>query len=235
MTTSRRLLALASTVAVAGLVASTAAVPASARTTDDLCLQRGPIPVRALAAVARAGCSVVGRMVTDGRVSVMVPPAGTSVAGDGVGRHGDVHGLTVTNTGATVRAVSEPAGAASARRGSPAACKDPTFNLEGHKWRSGLRYRVNLAKMPKRLHASTVVHQIKVANHNMRTGRNSCHKPRLQSPASHYLGRTKAKPNVNPAGGPSCGARNPRTSSPSATSPGACSAGRATGGAPEAR
>jgi hypothetical protein len=214
MTTSRRLLALASTVAVAGLVASTAAVPASARTTDGLCLQSGPIPVGALAAMSRSGCSLVGRMVTDGRVSVMVPPPGTSVAGDGVGRSGDVRGLTVTNTGSTVRAVGE-AGAASslgrstgARRGSPAACKDRTFNLEGHKWTSSLRYRVNLKGLAKRLHASTVVHQIKVANGNLRKGRNDCHRPRLKTPASHYLGKTKAKPNVDPAGGPSCGKGN---------------------------
>jgi hypothetical protein len=212
MTTSRRLLALASTLAVAGLVASTGAatatVPASGRATAGPCLQRGPIPVRALASVARAGCSLVGRVVTDGRVSVLVPPAGTSVSGEGVGRHGDVRGLTVTNTGATVRAVRGPAASTSARRGSPVACKDATFNLEGHKWSSGLRYRVNLQAMPKRMRASTVVHQIKVANANMRTGRNSCHKPRLKTPASHYLGRTKAKPNIKPAEGPSCGARN---------------------------
>jgi hypothetical protein len=214
MTTSRRLLALASCVAIAGLVASTGAVPASARTSDDLCLQRGPIPVRALASAAHSGCSLVGRMVTAGRVSVMVPPPGTSVAGDGVGRHGDVRGLTVTNTGSTVRAVREPVSAStvgrttSARRASPAACKDHTFNLEGHRWATGLRYRINVKGLPKRLHATTVVHQVKVANGNMRKGRNSCHKARLKTPASHYLGRTHAKPNVNPAGGPSCGKGN---------------------------
>ena len=210
MTTPRRLLCLVTTVAAAGLVASAAAVPATARPVDRACLQRGPIPVRALAAAARSGCSLVGRMVTDGRVSVRVPPAGTSVAGEGVGRHGDVRGLTVTNTGATVRAVREAVrcrgGAGAGRR---PACKDRTFNLEGHKWAPGCATGSTSRSMPKRLHASTVVHQIKVANANMRKGRNTCHKARLKTPASHYLGRTKAKPNIKPT--PAARAAVPRT------------------------
>jgi hypothetical protein len=185
------------------------AVPATARQADGACLQRGPIPVRSLAAESRSGCSLVGRMVTAGRVSVMVPPPGTSVAGDGVGRHGEVRGLTVTNTGTTVRAVREgSAGAAASQRRSPAACKDRTFNLEHHKWTSGLRYRVNVAGLPKGLKAATVVRQVKIANNNMRKGRNTCHKAQLKTPAGHYLGRTHAKPNVNPKGGPSCGKAN---------------------------
>src|SRR5262249_39064876 len=136
-----------------------------------------------------------------------------SAAGAGVGRRGDVRGLTVTNTGSSVTAVREGAGAAAApsRAGSPAACKDRTYNLEGHSWASGLRYRINLAKLAKRLHRPTVVHQVKVANANMRTGRTTCHRPHLKPPSSHSLGRPTAKPNVR-AGteqtGPQCGAAN---------------------------
>jgi hypothetical protein len=215
MTTSRRLLALAATVAVAGLVASTAAVPATARQAGRACLQRGPIAIGALPAASRSGCSLVGRMVTAGRVSVMVPPAGMSVAGDGVGRFGDVRGLTVTNTGTSVRAVREGAvssgsGAATARAGSPAACKDRTFHLEHHKWATRLRYKVNVKGHPQGLHPGTLIHQIRVANGNMRKGRNTCHKPLLKTPVGHYLGKTKAKPNIKPhtVNGPECGAGN---------------------------
>jgi len=220
MTTSRRLLTLIAAVSVAGLTGFPAAAPASARPADatasQKCLQRGPIPMSALAAASRSGCSLVGRTVTAGRVSVLVPPPGMSVAGEGVGRHGDVRGLTVSNTGGIVRAVRGPvsgsvssaAASAAARRGSPAACKDRTFNLEGHRWSVPLRYRINLNHLPKRLNKSTVVHQVKVANGNVRKGRNTCHKPRLKTPASHYLGKTKTKPNVNPSGGPSCGKGN---------------------------
>jgi len=214
--TSRRVLALAASLTLVGLVAATTATPASARPAlraDQGCLGRGVIPIGALAAAAQSGCSLVGRLVTDGRVSVRVPPAGMSVAGDGVGTHGEVRGLTVTNTGATVRAVRDPAGAASgttsARRGSPPACKDRTSNLEGHRWKTGLRYHVNLKAMPGRLHGNKVVKQIKIANGNMRKGRNTCGKPRLKTPASHFLGRTAAKPNIKP-GGPTCGAGNSR-------------------------
>jgi hypothetical protein len=104
--TARRLLALAASLTIAALVLGTTSAPASARTVDDRCVQpRGPIPMRSLAAATRSGCSLVGRQVTDGRISVVVPPAGVSAAGDGIGRHGDVRGLTVTNTGTTVRAV----------------------------------------------------------------------------------------------------------------------------------
>jgi hypothetical protein len=111
--TARRLLALAASVTIAGLVAGTTTAPASARTVDDRCVgQRGPIPLRSLAAAARTCCSFVGRIVTDGRISVAVPPAGISAAGDGIGRHGDVRGLVVTNTGTTVRATRDSAGAA---------------------------------------------------------------------------------------------------------------------------
>ena len=220
--TSRRVLALAASLTLVGLVAATTATPASARPAspaEDRCAPGGPIPIGALAVAAHSGCPLVGRMVTDGRVSVMVPPAGMSVAGDGVGTHGEVRGFTVTNTGSTVRAVRGAAGATdaatsparttSARRGSPPACKDRTSNLEGHTWRTGLRYRVNLKAMPGRLHGRKVVKQIKVANGNMRKGRNTCGKPRLKTPASHFLGRTAAKPNIRP-GGPSCGTGNSR-------------------------
>ena len=216
--TPRRVLALAASLTVAGLVAATTVTPASARSASaaaDPCLGSGAIPIGSLAAAVHSGCSLVGRMVTDGRISLMVPPAGMSVAGDGVGTHGEVRGLTVTNTGTTVRAVRDSAGATSlgrttsARRGSPPACKDRTSNLEGPKWKTGLRYHVNLKGLPGRLHANKVVKQIRKANGNMRTGRNTCGKPHLKTPASTYLGRTKAKPNIG-AGGPSCRKGNSR-------------------------
>jgi hypothetical protein len=231
--TARRLLALAASVTVAGLVAAITSAPASARTVDDRCVQqRGPIPVRSLSAAARTGCPLAGRIVTDGRVSVMVPPVGTSAAGEGIGRHGEVRGLTVTNTGTTVRATRDSAGAAgggwylaplhstttpapgtitgtmtgtmtsttgravSPRAGSPAACQDRTYHLEHHKWSSHLRYRINLAKMPKRFHKSDVTRQIQRANGNMVKGRNTCGRPRLRTPSSRYLGHTSAKPNI---------------------------------------
>ena len=111
--TTRRLLAMAATVPVVALVATTFAAPASARPAvdrGDRCLQTTAIPASAVAAVARSGCSLVGRLVTDGRVSVSVPPAGMSVAGAGVGRRGDVRGLQVTNTGNDVRVVKEGRG-----------------------------------------------------------------------------------------------------------------------------
>jgi hypothetical protein len=93
------------------------------------------------------------------------------------------------------------------RAGDPPACKDRTFNLEHHKWHKALRYHINLSKMPKRFGKKAVVDQIKHANANMRKGRNTCGKPRITAPASHYLGRTSKKPNIS-ASGPSCGAGN---------------------------
>jgi hypothetical protein len=66
---------------------------------------------------------------------------------------------------------------------------------------------VNLGKMPKRFGKKTVVRQIRAANDNMRKGRDSCGKPRITAPASHYLGRTTKKPNIS-ASGPTCGAGN---------------------------
>lgn len=196
MTTSRRLLALGAMITVTALV-SAVSPAASGRTVDQTCLGRGPVPVSALRALDAAGCSLTGRMVTDGRVSVMVPPPGMSVAGDGVGRHGELRGLSVTNTGRAVHVVRGAGSRAAARRVDPPACQDRTFHLEGgHHWKSPLRYHVNLHGLPKRLRSSTVISQVKKANANMRTGRNTCHKPRLRTPTSHYVGRTGVKPNV---------------------------------------
>jgi hypothetical protein len=238
--TTRRLLALAASLPVAALVATSMSTPASARPATDpvdaRCQQRTPLPVAAVAAASRLGCSLVGRMVTDGRVSVRVPPPGLSVAGDGVGRHGDVRGLRVTNTGTKVRVVREGLGSrgsggggwrpappgtstdssrtssmvtsnTSQRAGDPPACQDRTFKLERHSWTGSVRYRINLGRMPKSFSKSTVVHQIQAANANMRLGRNTCHRPRLNTPGSHYLGRTSMKPNVV-ASGPTCGNGN---------------------------
>jgi hypothetical protein len=249
--TTRRLLALAASVPVAALVATTmTASPAAARPADgrggDRCVQSAPIPASAVTAASHLGCSLVGRVVTDGRVSVMVPPPGMSVGGEGVGRHGDVRGLRVTNTGTTVRVVHEGHGSRGVggggwylaplnttsttstapttmttttttptvmmtqRAGDPAACKDRTFNLEHHHWTRSLRYHVNLGRMPGRFHKKTVARQIKVANANMRKGRTSCGKPRITAPASHFLGRTSKKPNIDPnaPNGPKCGNPN---------------------------
>lgn len=234
--TTRRVLALAASLPLSALVATTlTATPADARAAadrGDRCLQSAPVRASAAAALARSGCSLVGRVVTNGRVSVIVPPAGMSVVGDGVSRHGEVRGLRVTNTGAGVRVVVEGRGSGggenwylaplttstsattstsntstgslvASRAGDPPACKDRTFSLEHHTWRTALRFRINLAKMPKRFSKKTVVRQIRVANGNMRKGRNSCGKPRITAPASHYLGRTSKKPNIG-AAGPTC-------------------------------
>jgi len=236
--TTRRLLALAASVPLVALVATTISSPASARPAvdriEDRCLQNAPIPASAVAAASRGGCSLVGRLVTDGRVSVTVPPPGMSVAGEGVGKHGEARGLRVTNTGTTIRVVSEgrgsggggwylaplnttptPSGTTTSptmimtiqRAGDAPACKDRTFHLEHHKWLRSLKYRINLDKMPRRFGAKTVIRQITVANGNMRKGRNTCGKPSLKTPASHYLGRTSKKPNITPAG-PTCGTGN---------------------------
>jgi hypothetical protein len=243
--TARRLLALAATSTMAALVLGTTSAPASARTVDDHCVQQSaPIPLRALPAAARSGCSLVGRVVTHGRISVVVPPAGVSAAGDGIGRHGDVRGLTVTNTGRTVKAVrtvpttaglggggwylaplssstttgtttttstSTPGRTSPARAGSPAACQDRTFHLEHHKWRSHLRYRINLGRMPNRFSKKDVTRQIQRANGNMRLGRNTCGKPHLRTPTSRYLGHTHSQPNVSVSGSSvRCGSFNTR-------------------------
>jgi hypothetical protein len=234
---ARRLLALAAALSTACLVVTTP-VPATARPVEDPCVQqRGPIPVHALASATRSGCTLVGRLVVDGRVAVVVPPPGMSVSGGGIGVSGDVRGLTVTNTGTTVRAVRGAHGTAgggwylvplsstsrttstttsttstsgtmvSSRAGSRPACQDRTFHLEHHKWKSALRYRVNLSKMPRHYHKKIVSRQIKVANQNMRKGRNTCGRPRLATPASHYLGHTSKRPNIR-AAGPTCGKPN---------------------------
>jgi hypothetical protein len=93
------------------------------------------------------------------------------------------------------------------RSGSTAACRDRTFHLEHHRWARSLRYRVNLTKMPDRFSKAVVIRQVERANANMRLGRNTCGKPRLGTPASHYLGRTTVKPNIR-AAGPTCGKPN---------------------------
>jgi hypothetical protein len=206
MTKLRGTLATVAALTVGGLLVSATPLAASARTADERCQGRGPIAASGLGRGAAApGCSLVGRVVTDGQIFVVVPPAGMSVAGEGVGRHGESRGLQVTNTGTTVRAVSSAGSgtahgaAAQTTRAARAAsaCRDRTFHLEGHSWRSSLRYRVNLHKMPARYSRSTVITQIRAANRNMRTGRNTCGKARLKTPASHYLGRTSARPNID--------------------------------------
>jgi hypothetical protein len=233
----RRLLAVAACLALAAFVAC--AGPASARPAvpaADRCLASGPIPLTALRAAARSGCSLVGRTVTAGRVAVVVPPVGMSVAGDGVGRHGDVAGLRLTNTGTRVLASRSGGGGgggwylgplttstpgtpvdpvdlsgtmppSAQRAGATGACSDRTFNLEHHRWATRLRYHTNLDKKPQRLHRRTVVRQVKAANANMRLGRNTCGKPRLKTPASRYLGITAKAPNIK-VGGPTCGRLN---------------------------
>ncbi|HET8664164.1 MAG TPA: hypothetical protein VFM08_07610 [Nocardioides sp.] len=239
--TTRRVLALAASVPLSALLATAlTAAPATARPAvdhGDRCLQTAPIRASTAAALARSGCSLAGRVVTNGRVSLTVPPAGMSVVGDGASRNGEVRGLRVTNTGTGIRVVAEgrgsggggnwylaplptsttsttPASSTSSfgtlvasRAGDPPACKDRTFSLEHHTWRKALSYRINLAKMPKRFTKKTVVHQIRAANANMRKGRNTCGKAQITTPGSHYRGRTSKKPNIG-AAGPSCGAGN---------------------------
>lgn len=217
----RRVLALVATLVVGALVVTATPLSSSARTGDESsidarCVGHGPIPAAALTRGAAApACSLVGRVVTDGRVAVRVPPPGVSVAGEGVGRHGESRSLQVTNTGTTVRAVSD-AGATSTtqrgtaeRRASLPACKDRTFHLEHHRWATRLRYRINLAHRPKGFVGKTVIAQIRAANANMRKGRNTCGRPRLKTPLSSYLGRTAVRPNVRPGkSSVSCGKAN---------------------------
>jgi hypothetical protein len=238
--TARRLLALAATTTIAGLALTSTTGPASARMAEDRCVSGGGAVALssdggALAAAAAAGCPLAGRVLTVGHVSVVVPPVGVSVAGDGVGRHGEVRGVTVTNTGHGVRvhreggsggwylaplsssSTSTPptttstttSGVIAARPADPPACQDRTFNLEHHKWGRSLRYRIDLRGMPKRFARTTVLHQIRAANKNMRTGRNTCGRARIATPTSHYLGRTHARPDIA-VKGPTCKAPDGR-------------------------
>src|SRR5580765_2085064 len=181
MTILRRALALIACLTTGAFLVASVPDPTSARTADDRCAGHGRIPASALEHGVTPGCSLVGRTVYAGHVAVLVPPPGVTVAGDGVGTHGEVVGLRVTNTGTQVRATTGAAGhstgagaVSTARAGDPPACQDRTFHLEGHKWRSSLRYGINLAKAPGRLAKKTVVQQIKVANGNVRKGRNTC-------------------------------------------------------------
>lgn len=204
MTTPRRLLArLTGCLAAGALLVASGQTPTQAGAVDDRCTDRAPIRASALShGVSELGCSLVGRFVYAGRVSVVVPPEGMTVSGEGVGTHGSVAGLRVTNTGARVRAVigaAASSGPAGAERGtSPPACKDRTFHLEpgADPWVTSLRYRVNLAKAPADAHKKTLVDQIKIANGNVRKGRNTCGKPRLKTPAAHYLGRSSVRPHI---------------------------------------
>ncbi|WP_151081579.1 hypothetical protein [Nocardioides cynanchi] len=212
MTILRRTFALVACLSTGTVLAASLQTASSARTVDERCIGRGPIPAAALAHGSGAlGCSLVGRVVTAGRVSVVVPPAGVTVAGDGIGRHGEVTGLRVANIGSDVRAVlgsatgSQGAGAAS----DPPACHDRTFHLEGHRWATSLRYRVALSNAPRRFHHRILTRQIKAADVNMRSGRNTCGKPHLRTPVGHYLGHTSARPNIKPGtSGIKCGAYN---------------------------
>jgi hypothetical protein len=251
--TPRRLLVLAAVLPGAALVATSMSAPASARSFTDPCVQRGPIPVRELSMVDQLGCPLQGRLVTDGRVSVMVPPPGMTVAGEGVGRHGEARGLQISNTGTGVRVVGTGRGGGGGdgwylapltttttgttattptsttamtaltstttgvtpvlvtapRAGDPPACEDRTFHLEHHRWLRSLRYRVNLARMPARFEKRTVIRQIRVANGNMRKGRNTCARPRLGTPAPRYLGRTSRRPDISASGTePTCKSGN---------------------------
>jgi hypothetical protein len=203
MTILRRALALVACVTLGASLAASVPGPASSRTAGERCAGRGPIPASALAHGVSSGCSLVGRTVYAGRVAVVVPPPGVTVAGDGYGTHGEVVGLRVTNTGTEVRATmgghagaSSAATATSDRRAAPVACKDRTFHLEGHHWKKSLRYGINLAKAPSQLGKTTLTNQIKAANVNMRKGRNTCGRARLATPVAHYTGKTSAKPNI---------------------------------------
>jgi hypothetical protein len=126
---------------------------------------------------------------------VVVPPAGMSVSGEGSGRHGDVAGLTVTNTG--TRVVASLGARASRGRSSSSACGDRTFDLERHHWVTPLRWRDNVSRAPERLDPSVLVSQITHADVNMRTGRNSCGKPRVTPPPGRYLGSTRLRPDIS--------------------------------------
>jgi hypothetical protein len=211
MTYLRRTLALVASLTVGALVTTSAplAVSADAHSGGDArCSGDGPIPAASLApGLPAPACSLVGRVVTAGSVAVVVPPAGLTVAGEGTVTHGASPSLRVTNTGTTVRALTGPGLGAtttsgrsltSARSTDPGPCQDKTFHLEHHRWGRSLRYHVNLGHMPSRYATKVVIRQIKTANGNMRHGRNSCGKPRLRTPRSHYLGRTHVRPNISP-------------------------------------
>ena len=223
---------------VSTVLLTTSNGPASARTVDERCWGRAPLPAAALAEVTAEGCSVVGRTVYRGGVSVVVPQAGVTVVGEGVSTRGEVAGLQVANAGHGVTTTSGRVGPAStggaarmAEVTSPPACEDRAFRLEGHAWRTSYRYHLNLAKMPSRYRAKTVVSQVKAANFHLRAGTNTCGRPRIDTPepttaAAPRPGRTSRRPAPQSAAAPT----TPRTSSRSVTCRATSSAGPASGG-----
>jgi hypothetical protein len=216
MTTLRRTLALTALLLSGVLVAAGLQGSASARPLDARCLGRAPIPASALTGGASLGCSLAGRVVYDGQVSVVVPPAGVTVAGEGIGTGGEVVGLQVSNSGSEVRATTGATGAPTGTPASTAArsavtdpCKDRTFHLEGHHWKTSYRFGINVTKAPSQLRKKTLIAQIKAGNNNMRKGRNSCGLKKLATPLAHYTGTTKAVPNIKPSSSSiRCGAFN---------------------------
>ena len=203
MTHLRRLVALGATLGLTLVLTVAVTGQASVRHVADPCRGDGPISAATLARTPHVGCSLTGRTVRHGSVSVVVPPIGVSAAGKGLSTRGDLVGLRVTNTGHGVTVSTGPApltaagaGEQASRATSPSACRDRTFRLEGHRWRTSYRYRLNLAHRPGSFRTATVVRQVKAANRNMRLGVNTCGRRHIGAPAAKYRGRTAKKADI---------------------------------------
>jgi hypothetical protein len=87
--------------------------------------------------------------------------------------------------------------AAAARSGSPNACNDPAYNLEGPKWTHTVRWYYQSSSTPGYLTASATLSVLKKSWNNMTGAHNDCGLPDTVGATSSYLGSTPNAPGVN--------------------------------------
>ncbi len=200
-------------------------VDTAAKGSASSCFGRGPINAAELRfGVSTSACSLVGRVVVSGDVSVVIPSAGGGVAADGVGTTATPGtSLRVTNVGGVVTATSESSSLAdtaarpgvrvrtAALGGSPPACQDGAFKQEGHAWKTTLKWGYHSASTPGRMTARGAVTAIRRGIENIRDGQDNCGLAGQPRASSDYVGSTAAKPNiVVKDGSVRCGSRNSR-------------------------
>ena len=172
------------------------------------CADSEPAPTQTLDVTGQTEATITsttllpGDTVVDHDVSAVVPDRGEGVLaiGDLAAGGAETLGIETGADGSVTITRGTPAADAAACH-SAAACDDPAFSLEHHKWTTEFKWFFDAGSTPRANNTDSVEARLRSAAHNTSTGHNDCGiSPHLGSSAA-YQGRTNEAPNVTSRGG----------------------------------
>jgi hypothetical protein len=147
-------------------------------------------------------CDISGRRVSDGSLSVVVPPPGFGAGAESYGVDSDIFAVETSQDGIVTFLYEGSEGDQTAGDGTgPPACEDTAYNLEGHEEDDLFQWYFNADSTPGEITKAEAESALRAGIINITHSENNCGMGDNVSATSNYLGRTNRTADMDSEGG----------------------------------